>query len=155
LKSQFFQFIVYILLGVLASVIYAGMYIHNLEYIGSLASLKEATPPFELAILSTVLGGFLLPVALKMSREAPSLRSCIRPDIMITARLFIAAAFSYTTLYALLTLVKHLTAPLNWTDWLVIAFADIFIGIAPVIFAASLSCLGYIIIFGTFWKKSI
>jgi hypothetical protein len=153
--SQAIKLIVYFLLILVACLVYAGIFIQNIEYIGSLVSLKEATPPFELAILSIALGGFLLPVSLRHDITPPShkIGPLLEPDIRITARLSLAAAFSYTSLYALLQLVKHLTGPLNWADWFPVIATDTFLALAPLLFAIAVSCLGYVIIFGVFWKE--
>jgi hypothetical protein len=139
--------IVLFLLAVLGTLVFAGMIIQNVEYIGSLSSLKEATPPFELAILSTVLGGFFLPVALKIPKRTSSSRKLARSSIMLTARLFLAAAFSYTTLYALLYLVKNLSVPSNWVFWLIAVPTDTFLIIGPLTFAAGLTCLALVILY--------
>src|SRR4030042_7086831 len=61
-----------------------------IEFTRSLVDLKEVAPPFELAIVSTALGGFLLPVAL--SSRLPHLNR----HITNAASLFLGAAISFS-----------------------------------------------------------
>jgi hypothetical protein len=139
--SGILQFLLALLFGLLLVMIFFGTVIYLIDYVGSLVDLKQVSPPFELAVVSTALGGFLLSAARRRwSRH-------VDPSITASSRLFLGAAVSFSAVYVLLFLIKSMTGHLNWVDWLAIGFTDFLLVVAASAFAVGLVVLSYAILF--------
>ena len=129
------------LAGILIVLAVLGTTIYLMQYLGSLVSLKDFHPPFELAIVSTALGGFLLTVAYHEGR--PQLNHWLK----INARLFLGAAVSFSLVYVLLFLISSITSdPLRLVDWLAIVLTDVILVTSAFLFSIALVLLTLILI---------
>jgi hypothetical protein len=136
-----FPAVLVVLAGILIPLLIIGTTVYLIQYIGAFTSLKDFHPPFELAILSTALGGFLLTIAYHESRLQ------LNHWLKINARLFLGAAVSFTLVYILLFLIRSITSnPLRLVDWLAVGLTDLIIVASVFLFSFALVLLTVIVI---------